>query len=201
MAATAGRPLTRRRQDWPLCWSRCLASLASLSRLEADVGPLPLRPLRPWTRIRRQRPQSHRLQHRVREVPAPPSDAAFTRTLTVPLNKNSGGYASIYLVTGQVTASGAGADDIYYQRNESGQLEIAFNMTTAILTDHSSSIGKEECAQAIATSPTAEPLRRLAKGTLICATGRDNGIALLQIIRVPSKCRDVRFMSIGCRAG
>jgi hypothetical protein len=98
------------------------------------------------------------------------------------------------LVTGEITASGAGADDIYYQKNDSGQLELRFNTATAILADRNSSIGKEECTQAIATSPTAEPLRRLAKGTLICATGRDGGVALLQILEQPDQSGTLPLM-------
>jgi hypothetical protein len=115
------------------------------------------------------------------------SDAAFTRTLKIPLNKDPLDYASIQLVTGTVSASGQGSDDIYYQKNESGQAEFQFSTQVAILTDRGSSMGKEECAQALATSPTDEPLRRLTKGTLMCAMGYDDGIALLEILRQPDQ--------------
>ena len=171
--------------------------MASLSRIEVETDPvlrLYLDPLHPRTRLPRQCPQRHRVQHQDSGGAGATSGAAFTRRLKVPLNKNQGGYASIYLVTGEITASGAGADDIYYQKNDSGQLELRFNTATAILADRNSSIGKEECTQAIATSPTAEPLRRLAKGTLICATGRDGGVALLQILEQPDQSGTLPLM-------
>jgi hypothetical protein len=115
------------------------------------------------------------------------SDAAFTRRLRLPLI--SGSYVSIDLAPGRVSAPGVGADEVYYQSNDSGQHELRFSSLfshAAILEGHSSGpVQQEECRQAIDSSPLAEPIRRLAKGTMTCATSREGGIALLRVVEPP----------------
>jgi len=117
-------------------------------------------------------------------------DPAYRR-LTVRLPPD-GDDANLLLDRGEVTAECCSFDLAYSRNDDTGIPEMTAGSVAYSTDVPSAAATQEECAQAVRTSPTITPVRKLRLGTLICVI-TEGGTSLLRISATPTKNGTLRI--------
>lgn len=112
------------------------------------------------------------------------ADVAYRR-LIVPLPPG-GDEGNLLLDRGEVTTECCEGDLTYSRNGDTAIPELTADDVPYSTDVPSAAATQEECSQAVKTSPTITPIRRLRKGALICAN-TEGGTSLLRISAPPRK--------------